>query len=343
MQVAKVKLDVKLSRITFPILIVAIVFAVLILASLALNKDVIEVLQSFYRGTFGTKHGITAVMLRTTPLLLTGVAVALAFRARIINIGAEGQLYIGALISTWAGLNLDLPQPLFVPILFILSFLGGGAWASVAAFLKVKFGTNEFLVTFMMNFVAIFLTSWAILGPLKGSVLGLAQTDNISQDAILPVIDDTRIHVGIVISILVCIGVYYFLNKTKKGFEIRTVGSNTTAARTAGINTFRSIMIVMLISGGIAGIAGMIEVTGIHHRLLDGISPGYGYTGIVIALIPNLNPLGVIPTAFLFGTIYAGTESVHRIAGLPIGMVYAIQGIVLLAVISLRSRRIRVW
>lgn len=342
-QAAKVKTNLKFSKISFAILVVAIVFAILIMASLLLEKDVVEVLGSFYRGTFGTKYGITAVIQRTTPLLLTGVGIALAFRARIINIGAEGQLYIGALLTTWAGLTFNLPQPIFIPFLFVLSFLGGGAWALVAAFLKAKFGTNEFLVTFMMNFLAIFLTSWAILGPLKGSVLGLAQTDDISPNAILPLIGDTRIHFGIIIAIGACIGVYYFLEKTKKGLEIRIVGSNPIAGRTAGVNTFRGIMMAMLISGGLSGIAGMIEVTGIHHRLLNGISPGYGYTGIVIALIPNLNPLGVIPTALLFGTTFAGTESVHRIAGLPIGMVYMIQGIVLLAVISLRSGRIHFW
>lgn len=343
MLAGKVAPYLELNKLLIPILVVIIVVAVLIVSTLAIGKDTGKVLESFFEGTFGSVHGFTSVLLRTTPLLLTGVGVALAFRAKIINIGAEGQLYIGALVSTWVGLNVDIPSIIFIPLLVALGFISGGAWASVAAFLKARLGINEFLVTFMMNFIAIFLTSWAVLGPLKGSTLGLAQTDDISPSAMLPVFGDTRIHVGIVLAILACIAVYYFLNKTKKGFEIRAVGSNHVAARTAGINTFRTIMLAMMISGGLSGVAGMIEVTGLHHRLLDGISPGYGYTGIVIALVPSLHPLGVIPTAFLFGTIFAGTDAAHRIAGLPIGIVYAIQGIIMLFIISLHLRRTRLW
>lgn len=341
--VKKIAPNIALDKLLVPILVVVIVIAVLVIATVATGKDTENVLESFFRGTFGSIHGFTAVLLRTTPLLLTGIGVALAFRAKIINIGAEGQLYIGALVTTWVGLSVDIPSILFIPLLVVLGFISGGAWASVAAFLKARLGINEFLVTFMMNFIAIFLTSWAVLGPLKGSTLGLAQTDDIARSAMLPVFSDTRIHIGIVLAILACIAVYYFLNKTKKGFEIRAVGSNPLAARTAGINTFRTIMLTMIISGGLSGTAGMIEVTGLHHRLLDGISPGYGYTGIVIALVPNLNPIGVIPTAFLFGVVFAGMDAAHRIAGLPIGIVYTIQGIIMLVIISLQFRRVRFW
>ena len=324
-------------------IIITIVFSTLIISAVVLGVDVQEVLASFFQGTFGTTHGLASVLLRTTPLLLTGLGVAVAFRTKIINIGAEGQLYIGALITTWAGVSIDVSGPLYIPFLMVISFLAGGAWASVASFFKAKFGTSEFLITFMMNFIAIYLTSWAIVGPLKGSTIGLAQTDDIARTAFLPTFGDTRVHIGIIIAILACITIYYFLTRTKKGFEIRAVGSSPAAARTAGINTFSTIMLAMMISGGLAGLAGMIEVTGIHHRLIDGISPGYGYTGIVIALVPNLNPIGIIPTAFLFGITFAGTDSVHRIAGLPIGIVYAIQGIVMLAIIILRVRRMKFW
>jgi simple sugar transport system permease protein len=328
-------------KLIIPIIVVVVLFVVLVLAALLVGTDVGEALQTFFHGTFGSKFGITSVLLRTSPLLLTGVGVAMALRSKVINIGAEGQLYVGALVTTWTALSLELPSIVFIPLLIAVSFIAGGAWASVAAVLKAKFGINEIIVTFMMNFIAIYLSSWAVLGPLKGPSLGLAQTADIPDSAMLPVLWNTRIHIGIIVGILACILIYYFLNKTKKVFEIRAVGSNPIAARSAGISTFRSILLAMVISGGLSGVAGMIEVTGLQHHLLDGISPGYGYTGIVIALVPNLNPLGVIPTALLFGVTFAGSDAVHRIGGLPIGMVYAIQGIIMFAIISLRFRRFK--
>ena len=147
----------------------------------------------------------------------------------------------------------------------------------------------------------------------------------------------------IINGIFACILIYYFFKKTKKGFEIRAVGSNPIAARSAGISTFRSLFLAMMISGGLAGLAGMVEVSGLHHHLLDGISPGYGYTGIVIALVPNLHPLGIISTALLFGAVFAGADAAHRIAELPIGMVFAMQGIIMFVVIILQWKRFKFW
>ena len=330
-------------KIIIPIIVVGIVFLVLILGALLVKTDVLKALEAFYQGTFGSTFGITSVLLKTAPLLLTGIGVAVAFRARLINIGAEGQLYIGALVTTWVGLTVDLPSIVFIPLIMGLSFVAGGAWASVAAVLKAKYRINEIIVTFMMNFIAIYLASWAILNPLKGPSPGLAQTGDIAQSAMLPVFGDTRIHLGIIIGIFACILIYYFFKKTKKGFEIRAVGSNPIAARSAGISTFRSLFLAMMISGGLAGLAGMVEVSGLHHHLLDGISPGYGYTGIVIALVPNLHPLGIIPTALLFGAVFAGADAAHRIAELPIGMVFAMQGIIMFVVIILQWKRFKFW
>lgn len=335
--------QLKFERIIIPIILVAVVLAVIFLGALLAGTDPAKAFDAFFRGTFGSTFGFVSVLLRTTPLLLTGIGVAVAFRTKFINIGAEGQLYIGALSATWAGLTLDLPSVLFYPVLMIISFGAAGAWAAVAAVLKAKFGINEIIITFMMNFIAIYLASWAVLGPLKGDIPGLAQTNDINSSAMLPVIGDSRAHVGIIIGILACVSVYYLLSKTKKGFQIRAVGSNSVAARSAGINIFRTLVTAVFISGGLSGLAGMIEITGLHHHLLDSISPGYGYTGIVIALVPNLHPLGVIPAAFLFGTIFAGADAAHRIAELPIGMVYAIQGIIMFVVISLGWRKIKFW
>jgi ABC-type uncharacterized transport system permease subunit len=333
--------QLKFERLIIPIIVVAVVLIVIFLGALLVGTDPEEAFNAFFRGTFGSSFGFASVLLRTTPLLLTGIGVALAFRTKFINIGAEGQLYIGALVATWAGLSLELPSMLFIPLLMILSFAAAGAWAAVAAVLKARFGINEIIITFMMNFIAIYLASWAVLEPLKGDIPGLAQTNDISSSAELPRIGIGRAHAGIIIGILACISVYYLLSKTKKGFQIRAVGSNPIAARSAGINIFRTLTTAVFISGGLSGLAGMIEITGLHHHLLDEISPGYGYTGIVIALVPNLHPLGVIPTAFLFGATFAGADAAHRIAELPIGMVYAIQGIIMFIVISMRWRGTR--
>ena len=338
-----VKTWLTFDKIIIPMAVVGVIFVVLIVGALLVKTDVMEALDAFFQGTFGSSFGNTTVFLRTAPLLLTGIGVAVAFRVRLINIGAEGQLYIGALVATWGGITLDLPSIVFIPVLMFLAFIAGGAWASVAAVLKAKYRINEIIVTFMMNFIAIFLASWALLNPLKGSSPGLAQSADIAQNAMLPVFGDTRIHLGIIIGILACIIVYYFFKKTKKGFELRMVGSNPDAARSAGVSIFRSLFLAMMISGGLSGLAGMIEVTGIHHHLIDGISPGYGYTGIVIALVPNLHPLGIIPSALLFGITFAGADAAHRIAELPIGMVFVIQGIVMFVVISLQWKRFKSW
>ncbi|MEM2913812.1 MAG: ABC transporter permease [Candidatus Bathyarchaeia archaeon] len=297
-------------------------------------------------GAFGSSYGITATLLKMTPLLLTGLGIALTFKCGLTNLGAEGQLYMGALITGWLGLTLiDFSSLILLPLIIIMSFLVGALWAIIPGILKAKLDVNEIIVTFMMNFIAIYLTRYVVLGPLKNKLYPMEpQTDFIVPSAELPRISGTRIHLGVFIGIIFILVVYLIVQKTSLGFKIKAIGANLDAASYAGINVPITIIVSMAVSGGLAGLAGMGEVAGLHHRLMDGISPGYGYLAIAVALLGRNHPLGVLLSSFLFGVLLVGSDEMRRIMQVPTGIIYFIEGAVMLSILIagiITQRRLR--
>jgi simple sugar transport system permease protein len=324
--------------------IAAIVVALLIsgLILLLAGYDPLLAFQVMWKGAFGDLRTITEVLLKATPLILIGVGLAVAFRCSIWNIGAEGQFYLGAVFSAIVGIFLgDLPAVILIPLVLLLGTIGGALWAMLAGYLKVRFGASEIVTTIMLNYIAIIGTGYLVTGPMIEEVGKFPQTAKIAEAAWLPrFLPPTRLHIGFIIAVVLAVLIYLLIFKTSTGYAIRAVGINPEAARYAGMNVQGNIMLAMAISGGAAGLAGAIEVSGLTYRLFQQISPGYGFTGIAVALLANNNPIGVIFTGILFGALSSGSEVMQMNARVPSVLVFAIQGIVILSVVAFGAYRL---
>lgn len=309
----------------------AFVVGAIILGSTGI--DVGNAYAIMFKGAFGSLFGFGDVMLKTISLLLAGLAVSVAFRCRQWNIGAEGQLYMGALGGTIVGISLLGAVPgLAILAVIVVSFIFGSLFALVPAALKVKFGVNEVISTVLLNFVAFLLISFLLHGPIKAPGFNPYSPEIFDESQMPVILPGTRLHAGIIIAALATIGVYY-LWKTKIGFEIRSVGANIDAARYVGMNITKSVFVTLGISGGLAGIAGGLLVSGVQHLLIEGISPGYGFVAVIIALLGRQHPLGVAIVAFFFAVLMTGSETMYRSLGVPSAFAMSLQALVLVFVL----------
>ncbi len=283
-------------------------------------------------------RALPEVVRRTIPLLLVGSGLVLAFRAQFWNIGAEGQLLAGAVAATGIALFTSLPPALQIPAMFAAGFSAGAAWAAGPALLRVRWGTNEVLTTLLLNYVAAYGVEWLVHGPWKGpSMMGFAYTDLFPPSAQLPVWEGTRVHWP---TLFLGIGFAVFgsvlLHRTVLGFEIRVQGQSPEAARYAGIPALRTVLAVALLSGGAAGLAGVGEVAGIHHRLLSPgqVSLGYGYAGIVAAWLARGSPLGAVPSSLLLGLVFSSGDVMQVALRMPFRVTDVFNGLLLLFLIG---------
>lgn len=290
-------------------------------------------------GMAGTQQNIAESLLKTTPLLIIALGIAIAFTASIWNIGAEGQFYTGALFSTWLVLWLsNLPAYLLLPLAMLAAAVAGGLWGGLAGYLRARFQVNEIIVTVMMNYIAIFVVRYMVQGPLRetqGSGVGFPRTDPIPEVVWLPrILPGTRLHVGFIGALLLAGAVYFLLRHTTFGYQLRAVGKNATAALYAGIKVQKTIIWAMVLSGALAGLAGLVEVFGVHHRLLDGISPGYGFIAIIVTLLGRQNPLGIVIAAILLASLNVGASTMQRGIGIPVSLVWTIEYLMVLLVVG---------
>lgn len=300
------------------------------------------------RGSFGSWNTfVSFTLVRSVPLLFTGLAVALAFRAGVWNIGAEGQLYAGAVAGVWVALTFDtLPGFVLIPAILAAAAVAGATWAFVPTLMKLRLGIGEVITTILMNFVGLYFAAWMVHGPLQEARGVFPQTDRIVEAARLPVlIPGTRLHVGFGLAVLIAGVMWLMLSRTRFGFHVRAVGASSEAARVAGrIDPSRVILITFLASGAIAGLAGAAEVSGLTYALYEDLSDGWGYTAIAVALLAGLRPGAVVVTAVFFGALRAGAGAMQRDAGIPAAWVGVVEALVILAVLGLervRSRRVR--
>lgn len=302
--------------------------------------------QELVNSAIGSEFALTETLGKMTPLLLAGLGMALAFRGKLFNIGAEGQIYMGALGAGVAGLFCGPLSPwVGIPLVLLMGFVVGGIWAGVAGVLKQRFGVNEIIVTLMMNYVAIGITSYLVGGPWQDPLGTEAITAKFTRGTCLPIVwGGSPLHVGIIVGIIATLVLWWVIRQTVYGYQLTAAGLNDEAARYAGIRTGRLIVLTMFISGGLAGLAGVSEVAGLHHRILEGFSPGYGYTAIAIAFLGRLQPIGVFLAAFFFAALVVGAEGMQIVTGVPVAIVLLIEGLVLLFVIGsefLRTRGMR--
>lgn len=289
-----------------------------------------------FSGSFGSFYGIKETITKAIPLMLIGGGLAVAFRAKFWNIGAESQLLMGAIFGTWVGLNWGshLPYFLIIPLMFIAGFVGGGLWGAIPAILKIRFAINEVISTLMMNYICAEFLTFLIVGPWKGKTkFGFPYTDDLPDSAILGLLPDSRIHYATLILALVSLVLLgMFIYRTRFGYEVRVVGENPDAAKYAGINFFKTTLMIMVISGGVAGLAGVGEVAGLHHHLSypASISSGYGFTAIIVAWLAKLNPYYVVLSSLFFAGIMVGGDAIQISLRLPAATVEVFNGTLLI-------------
>jgi simple sugar transport system permease protein len=306
--------------------------------------DPIASLAALWMGGFGSTDAIfSATLVRATPLLLLGVAFAVAGRAGALNIGMEGQLALGAISATWVGLALTtMPSPVALPLTLLAGLVGGCLWMVIPVVLRLRFGVTEVIATLLLNFVAEATVSWCVSGPLQEASGTYPQSDPITATAQLPIIvTGTRTHAGLVIALLLAVGMWIAFRKSRWGFQLRAIGAGQLAARITGrVPVERVLGGALLLSGALAGLAGAIEVSGVSHALYQNISPGYGFTAIAVALLARLHPGGMVVTALLFGGLQAGAGAMQRDAGVPAVAVQVVQAVVIIAMLlGTRQRR----
>jgi simple sugar transport system permease protein len=329
-----------LAPVVVPILAVLAALAVGAVFLLVLNVDPGVVYAQLLDGAVGNTYSLTQTIGKATPLLLVAIGICIAFRANVLNIGAEGQVIIGGLATAAFALTFrDLPPWLMATLSLVVGFIGGAVWGGIAGALKAWFGVNEILSTIMMNQISVQILIWLLTGPLRDTSAD-ATSANIIQTAELPkaawlpsIVPQTYFHTGALLAVALAFIAFFFLWRTVAGYRIRAVGANPDAARYAGIDVQRTMVLSMLLSGGLAGLAGSVEVMGVTHRAVQDFSTGYGFSGIVVALFGLLHPIGAIPAALLFGGLLASGTTLQS-AGVSAAMVTVLQGLVVIFVVG---------
>jgi len=283
-----------------------------------------------------TRFGITESILSATPLIFTGAAVAIAFRAGYWNIGAEGQLLAGTVGATWVGIHAEpLPSIVGVPLILIAGMLFGALWALVPALLRTRLGIDEVVTTLLLNPIALLIISGLLNGPWRNSETGFPDSDVIAKSTQLPIIwPDTRVHLGLALGVIIIVLCWWYVGKMAGGLKLRAVGMAPGAARIAGLPVERTLLVAALVSGGIAGLGGSSEVAGVAHQLTTGISSGFGYTGVIVATLAALSFIGSLCVALLFGVITVGSFSASRALEIPSTIGEFVQAVLLLTVIA---------
>lgn len=323
------KLMIVFAGLLFSIILSSVIIVIL-------KGNPINVWLAIFYGSIGSRFATIETIIKTVPLLFTGLAVVVAFRIKFWNIGAEGQLYAGGLAAAAIGiLPIKIPTSIHIALMMIGGFIAGGVCASIAGYLKIKLKVNEVVTTILMNYIIILLISTLLEGPWRDPASGWPHSPSINNSARFPILlPGSRFHLGIIFAIIVVLIVYVILEKSMLGYKIRAVGGNHVAAYFMGIPRDMTILTTVFISGGIAGLAGVNEVCAIQYYLHQTLSTGYGYAGIVIAMLGGLNPYGATLAAFYFAMIINGAEYMSRTTGVPIFLTEVIQGITLITILA---------
>lgn len=330
--------------LVFPALsiLVALLLGAIIMG--VMGYDVGLAYKSLLNGAFGSKNSIAETLVQVTPLIFCALSYAIAFRCGLINLGAEGQLYMGAVCGSIVGAHIQgLPPVLHVLLVLIAGFFGGAIWGVLVGFLKTKFGASELITTIMLNYIAMEFVSFCVTTPpFKDMTPGAApRMPTVLDSAKLPIIlGQTRLHLGIILALL-AVGIYYlFMWKTTRGYEMRVIGMNPNAGRYSGMNIRTNSVLAMFIAGGFAGLGGVIQIIGLQFFLTEGFSNNFGFSGVAVALLGNCHPLGIIVSGILFGALNAGGVKMQLLANVPAASIYIIQGMIILFAVS---RELFLW
>lgn len=324
-----------------PLLAVPVAFLIGAIMLVVLGVNPLEAYGALVQGAFGDVSGLTQTLVKATPLLLVGLGVCIAFRGGVINIGGEGQIIVGALAATAVAVSFPhLTGFVLLPACMLAGILAGALWGGIPGVLKARLGVNEILSTVMMNAIAVQLSNYLLRGPMidpKEVEMGT----RIAQSALLPrsvwltrLVPQTLLHSGAILAVILAVVVFVFLWRTTIGYRIRAVGLNVDASRYAGINVPFYQALSLVLGGAFAGLAGAVEVMGVQHRMLENLSGGYGFSGIVAALFGGLHPLGSIPASVLFGGLLVGADKMQRAVQVPSSLIDTLLGLVVLFVVG---------
>jgi len=336
-------ISVTIISLLISILIMGIILTIYFMLDKQLNLGegfslTIESYSEMFYWPFFDQYGFESTILKMIPLSFVALGLIFAYRLKIWNIGGEGQLYMGAMFSTYGALFLfnNVTNPVIMIILLVvMGAIGGGLWAAIPAFMKAYFKTDEIVITLMLNYIAIFFVDYLVYGPWKNPEgFGFPGTAPFPDQAELPYLGNTDIHIGLIFVIILAIFLGYVFKKTKWGFNSKIVGDNKNNARYAGINVKFYTIISLIVSGMIAGIGGAVQMMGSQHSLQHGFSPGYGFTAIIIAWLAKLNPISVLLAGFLFGGLLVGTDSLQMFYGVPASLIDLFQGLVLFCLLG---------
>jgi ABC-type uncharacterized transport system permease subunit len=320
-----------------------VVFGVGSIAMLLAHVSPIDGFSALFDGAFGTTSEFAETLVSATALLFPALGIALAFRAGLFNIGAEGQLVLGGLAAGIAGVFVPGPPIVSIIVTLLAGAIAGGLWGGIAGFLKARFGANEVIATLMLNVIAALFATYIVDGPLHFATANEGETPLLAHTAWLPtIVPDTRLTISIVIALAVALALRFVFNRTIFGFELRAAGEAPQAARRAGIDLSRIALLAMTFSGAIAGLGGATLVTGVLHRFNTGLSPGYGFVAIAVALVGNLEPAWIAVAAFAFGILQNGALSMQAEANVPRDIINVVEGLVIIALAGRRyvaSRR----
>ncbi|MEM2608402.1 MAG: ABC transporter permease [Thermoproteota archaeon] len=316
---------IRIFTLFLSIIIIGILFAIY-------GINPLEAYAKIFISAFGSEFGLSETIVKMIPIGLCATGLTIAYKARVLNIGAEGQLILGAMAATWIALYSNIPSSLMGLMMLLAGFAAGALWALIPAILKIKLNVNEVITTLMMNYISLELLNYVLTGPWKGlTQRGFPLTDPFPSYARFPVIEGTRIHYyTLILLLLSVITLYVIMNRSRIGYEIKVVGSNPEAARYAGMSVSKSILIAMLVSGGLAGMSGVGEVAGVQGRLIEKISPGYGYTAIIPAWLGGLNPMWTLLASFFISGLMVGSDSIQVSLRLRASLVDVFNGMILL-------------
>lgn len=317
-----------------PVFTVVAALAVSAIALIVLEVNPVAAYETMFVETITTKFGIRQTLIKAVPLILTGLAVYLPLKAGLWNIGAEGQLYVGAIVGAWIGINFGAPLYIRLPVLLLGAALAGGVWAGVPGWLRAKWDINEIITTLLLSFVAIQLANYMVRGPMQGGQGNFPVSDMLPTAGQLPTLFGTGVHAGIVVAVAMVVVTYILINTTRLGFEIAFVGSNHEAAEQAGMSTFKVYLLVFALGGAFAGLAGIGEVAGVQGRLRPDFSPGYGFTAIPIALLGRNGAFRVLLAGVFFALLFVGGSSMEVQFGVPAALVEVIQALIILFLIT---------
>ena len=307
-----------------------------------IGGDPVRTLRFFFDATFGSWPVFSDTIVKATPLIMVGLGCAIAFKMKLWNIGAEGQFYLGAFFASLVVLipmvDLDTtPKWIIISLMAVMGMIGGAIWGFIPGLLKARYNVNEIITTLMLNYVAIYWNNFWIFD--RWSDAGFQMTPQFPRSAWLPRLADhakefkefsgITLHLGVVFGVLAAVVVWWILSRSRWGYEIKLIGDNPRAAHYAGLNIAKNVILVMMVSGALAGLAGMSEISGVVHRLQERISPGYGFTGIIVAWLAKLNPFAVVLVSVLFGALIVAGREIQ-----PSGLANMLQGIILFFIIS---------